>query len=219
MGYSHWSCLSHRIIMQDTPLFKQLQNALPQISTDVLAHFVDKIHPKQQTWQKGTILFENQQPFDDLVVISTGLVRSFYVDNPESGTEINLRFLGDNSAVLPFAAVAENWLGGSDEFIATETVQCVTDVTGFRISLALFDENTVFNQRVKAEIAMRHYVSVEQRLRLLKTPKAADRYAMFQATLDACIVNGMPNYHVASYLGITPETLSRLKSGHLKKSS
>lgn len=213
--------------MQDTPLFKQLQYVLPQISADLLTQFVAQMHSKKaigfSTWQKGTWLFENNQPFEHLVLIHTGLARCFYQPDQGSqgvsGDEINLRFLGDNSAALPFASVAENWLGKTRHLVATETIQCVTDVTGFRIPLALFEENTLFNQTLKAEIAMRHYVSVEQRLRLLKTPKAADRYAIFQETLDACIVEGMPNYHVASYLGVTPETLSRLKAGKPKKNT
>lgn len=201
----------------ENPLFGLLTRMLPNIPRDVMTHFAAQLNPTLCQWQKGMYLFEMHQPFSQMIIIKSGLVRSFYLDDTDTAQDINIRFLGDNSAALPFAAVAENWLRRESACIATETLQCVTDVTGFRIPLAVFEENTLFNQTIKAEIALRHYVSVEQRLRLLKTPKAADRYAIFQATLDACIVAGMPNYHVASYLGITPETLSRLKADLKKK--
>lgn len=207
---------------------------LPEIDGQLLWQFtsnsLSQLAPhtiQQQTWKKGSFLFEHHKTFDDFVVIQTGLVRSFYIEHSDTNSqEINLRFLGNKSAALPFAAVAQHWLTGNDaqnkqidqnkqhypsKLLASESIQCVTDVEGYRLPLSIFEQPNQLSQTLKATLAMRHYISVEQRLRMLKMPKAADRYACFKKTLDACIVEHMPNYHIASYLGMTAETLSRLK--------
>lgn len=203
------------------PFYNLMKNILPNMDAELLRQFFDGVlsdYPiHKRTWHKGSYLFQQNKPFDSFVLIDTGLVRCFYTEHFEHvSQEINLRFLGDNSASLPFDAVAKHWLianqpSDNQKMIATEDIQCVTDVTGFQLPLALFEQNNILSQILKTELALRHYLSIEQRLRMLKIPKASDRYACFKQTLDACIVNNMPNYHVASYLSMTPETLSRLK--------
>ena len=64
---------------------------------------------------------------------------------------------------------------------------------------------------LRTEMAARHYVSMEQRLRMIQHQRAIDRYRKFLAWMPAPIVQDMPNFHIASYLGITPEVLSRVK--------
>lgn len=235
----------------DTHINTQISDGLQQLISEMLPEIDAKrlwqlftsdafsqlpAHTLQQhTWKKGSLLFEHHKTFADFVLIKTGLVRSFYIEHSDDNSyEVNLRFLGDKSAALPFTAVAEHWLTGKNlhqqihkqtsykqashkqqqstsKLLASESIQCITDVVGYRLPLNLFDQPTQFSQNLKATLAMRHYISIEQRLRMLKMPKAADRYACFKKTLDACIVDHMPNYHIASYLGMTPETLSRLK--------
>jgi CRP-like cAMP-binding protein len=58
-------------------------------------------------------------------------------------------------------------------------------------------------------VALRSYIDKEQReFELLQLP-AMDRYRIFQ-TKFADIADQIPNYQVASYLGITPVALSRM---------
>jgi CRP-like cAMP-binding protein len=163
-------------------------------------------------WAKGARLFSEQQSFAHLVLIQTGLIRSFYVNDD---TEVNLRFLCDGSLAVPFAALAQAWVNGRHApLIATESLQCVTTVTGYVLPLSPLLGRTQWahGERLRTELAARHYVSMEQRLRMIQHQRAADRYANFLCWMPAAIVAQMPNVQVASYLGITPEALSRIKA-------
>ncbi|MEC7120287.1 MAG: hypothetical protein VXW65_10340, partial [Pseudomonadota bacterium] len=128
--------------------------------------------------------------------------------------EINLRFLCDGSLAVPFAAVAQAWCSAnSHALIAGESVQCVTAVTGYLLPLhALLDRECFADwERLRTELAARHYLSMEQRLRMIQHQRALDRYRKFMEWMPEPIVRQMPNIHVASYLGLSAEALSRVK--------
>lgn len=188
-----------------------LQQLLPQLSNEQhqqLLHLLPAM--PQRTWQKNSLIYAENKPFQAVVVIQSGLVRSFYVHDDK---EINLRFLCDNSILLPFASGARYWLGQAN-LIASETIQCVSVLQGYQLPISFFDRPEPLIQQLKYELAMRHYLSMEMRLRMIQLKRASDRYHTFLHTMPAPIVAKMPNFHVASYLGITPETLSRIKEQH-----
>jgi hypothetical protein len=60
--------------------------------------------------------------------------------------------------------------------------------------------------------ALEHYLSLERRLKMIQHKRAKDRYDYFCQMMPKEIVSAMPNFHVASYLGLTPEALSRIKN-------
>lgn len=168
-------------------------------------------HAERRHWAKGDCLFVEQQGFGHLVLIETGLVRSFYLDHD---TEINLRFLCDGSLAVPFAALAQAWCSATcPALIAGESVQCVTAVTGYRLPLdTLLDREQFADwERLRTELAARHYLSMEQRLRMIQHQRALDRYRKFMQWMPEPIVRQMPNLQVASYLGLSAEALSRVK--------
>ncbi len=71
-------------------------------------------------------------------------------------------------------------------------------------------EPTLF-YKLQAYIAAQHYISMEQRLIMLQHKKAAERFSFFCEGMSKMEINEMPDFHIASYLGLTPETLSRTK--------
>ena len=60
------------------------------------------------------------------------------------------------------------------------------------------------------------YTELQNRLLLTLNANAYDRYQAFVKTYPN-LVNRLPNTQIASYLGVTPEFLSKIKSEHLKK--
>lgn len=164
-----------------------------------------------QTWPKGHNFAQDQQPVTFAVLIASGLIRSFYLHN---AAEVNLRFLAAGSLALPFASVAERWLNPqSNDLISSENLQSVSSVTGYAIPLAVLTQRQQSPQLdvLRLEIAAQHYLSMERRLRMIQQIRAIDRYRHFLAWMPHEIVQDMPSYHVASYLGMSPEVLSRLK--------
>lgn len=184
---------------------------LPQLTATEREDLIQSLGdvPLRQ-WAKGERLFSEQQPFAHLVLIQTGLIRSFYVDDD---TEVNLRFLCDGSLAVPFAAIAQQWISPTSVLLATESVQCVTAVTGYVLPVKLLLDRCDYPEleRLRSELAARHYLAMEQRLRMIQHQRAIDRYRKFLAWMPTPIVQKMPNVHVASYLGMSPEALSRVK--------
>ena len=77
--------------------------------------------------------------------------------------------------------------------------------------VALFDEHPIFD-RLGRRLAEWFLVRKELRTLSLLQHQAKDRYLVFKEHFPQ-IVERVPQYHIASYLGMTEVTLSRLKRG------
>lgn len=201
-----------------------LATLLPQYPpaqlSDLLADLTNLV-PVQ--FAKGDNIYHSGQHVHKILVLSSGLVRVFDI---QSHHEVNLRFLCDASIILPFYAAIDHWRFGKD-CIATETAQCITGCEGYWLPLSYLMASQPnhpvqslkvnWGQIIQLEIALRHYKSIEERLRMIQLKTAAQRYQCFKNTMPSKIVDDMPSMQVASYLGITPETLSRVR--HQKPSS
>ena len=100
----------------------------------------------------------------------------------------------------------------SDEY-ATLTIECLTPSTIIEFNtkeidgiLTRFPEYEPF-QRRNLE---RHIVSLQKRILNQLQLSAAERYDLFLEQYSD-IEKFVPNYHIASYLGIKQESLSRIR--------
>ncbi len=155
-------------------------------------------------YPRHALLFREGETVDDLVLLSTGLVRSFSVRDDR---EVNLRLLSAPAAALPYSSFLLRTP-------ADESLQVLTDVSGYRFRFRRFCDQHPgpLVQTMQRLLAERHFVALYRRLRMLQAGTAAARYAFFLEHMEPEIVRGTPAYHVASYLGITPESLSRVKA-------
>jgi CRP-like cAMP-binding protein len=152
----------------------------------------------------GEAIFREGAVCREVVVLAGGLVRAYY---HHESREVNLRFLNAPSVVVALAS----FIRGTP---AEETLEAVTEVEGFRSRLADFqdDHPGELAERMRRVLAEQHYLSMERRLRMLQWKSAAERYEYFVQHMEPDIVQGMPGYHVASYLGVAPESLSRVRA-------
>lgn len=79
----------------------------------------------------------------------------------------------------------------------------------------LYDRYHTFDHNFRVIIEDK-YTELQNRLLLTLSSNAYDRYQAFVKTYPN-LVNRLPNTQIASYLGVTPEFLSKIKSEHLKK--
>lgn len=155
------------------------------------------------------------RPGDDarrFAVVRQGLLRLYYID--EAGAEATKAFRG----APDFASAYRELLRGEP---SRTYVQAVEDS-----ELLVFDfprlerlyAGQAWWERLARLVAERHFLDKEQREYEFLQLSAARRYALFLEAMPD-VARRVPQYMVASYLGVTPVALSRIRgSGRRQKS-
>ena len=151
----------------------------------------------------GERMYERGERCADAVVLTQGLARAYYI---HGGKEINLRLL-----CAPAVAIAMSSVITGEP--STEWVEAITDVQGFRTDVRGLSASgqELLAERLMRILAEQHYLALERRLHMLQSKSVAERYAFFCEHMPPDIVARTPGYHIASYLAVTPETLSRVR--------
>ena len=159
---------------------------------------------KKRIAAKGERLIRQGQAVDTIFYVTSGCLRSYCID--KSGKEHTLQFAIKNWWISDYIAIH------TDEN-ASLTVKCLTHSTIIEFSardldtaLTRFPELEPF-QRGNLE---RHIVNLQKRILNQLQLSAAERYDLFLAQYGE-IEQYAANYHIASYLGITQESLSRIR--------
>jgi CRP-like cAMP-binding protein len=141
----------------------------------------------------------------EVAFIHEGILR-YHVIDPATGDDHTKDFSFPRSFSTAYTSVVTR--APSHIFISA-----VTDATLTVWSWATLE--TLFEQDLSwatlgRKIAQQLYVRKEQRELSFLLQSATERYLSMLAEFPADI-HAVPQYYIASYLGITPETLSRLK--------
>lgn len=158
---------------------------------------VKKIRKKQYLLQEGDVC-------KTIAFVEKGILRSYSVD--DNGTEHIMQF------------APEGWFI-SDLFsflttdIATYNIEAVEDSELVLISKSANDE--LMNKCTKYERFSRilitgAYVALQKRINSLMSFTLEERYETFMKQYPD-IARRVPQHMVASYIGLTPETLSRVR--------
>ena len=170
---------------------------------------INKVFSKEE-YKKGEFLIEQGTRADKVFFIEKGLVRMYFIN--ENGNEINTYFAADNSFITSFSSFINQH--ASAEFIKAEK-----DTAVYALNYLDFKTNNDFMIKFRTLFVEQNLVCVKNRLDLLQTSNAKEKYEHFIQNTNKNIINGIPLYHIASYLGITAESLSRLrKKAFLTKS-
>ncbi len=157
----------------------------------------------QKNFKKNAFLIRAGEVTENSFVILKGLVRDFYI--LESGKEYNTRFNPENTIAGSFSSMV---LKLPSRFYIQALEDTETVVLNRTKIEELYERHPCWERlgRLMAEYAM---IKKEQRdneiLDSLET-----RYLRF---LDESpdLMNRIPQYHIASYLGVTDVALSRLR--------
>lgn len=160
---------------------------------------------KEVVLPKGTVLIRQGQAVTKIYFVMEGCLRSYCVD--DSGKEHTMQFAIKDWWISDYIAIH------SDEK-ATLTVECLTEAKVIEFNaheldeiLIRFPELEPF-QRGNLE---RHIVSLQKRILNQLQLTASQRYNLFLEQYPD-IEQNTRNYHIASFLGVTQASLSRLRA-------
>ncbi|NME71602.1 Crp/Fnr family transcriptional regulator [Flammeovirga aprica] len=141
---------------------------------------------------------------DAVYFIDQGLIRSYYL---QDGKEINTYFACDGQFISSYSSFIS-------QTPALENLEAIEESTVYAISFEtmaeLYQKASKFEKlgRIMAE---KNYLCVIERTRKMQILTAKEKYLDFIQTYADKIVHRVPQHQIASYLGIAPESLSRVR--------
>lgn len=141
--------------------------------------------------------------------VASGLLRMYYLRR--DGKEFNKSFIRAHD----FTGATDSMLSGEETRISIQALEpSILLVADYR-AFAPYYERHMFWQRLGRLFAEGLYLKKVRREAAFLMDSAGERYDAFRAEYGD-IENRIPDYHIAAYLGITPESLSRLKRAKLR---
>ena len=142
--------------------------------------------------------------------VTAGILRSYC--NDKNGKEHTLQFAIKNWWISDYIAI-------HNTKPATLTVECLKNSKVIEFNAEKLDDMfTLFPEfePFQRNILERHVVSLHQRILNQLQLTASEKYDLFLEQYPD-IEQNIRNYHIASYLGITQESLSRIRVEKAKK--
>jgi len=173
--------------------------ALPLGSANKILALVDPVF-----FNKGDLIFEESRIENYIYIIQKGVARAYKMHND---TEVTFWFGLEGDAIISI----KNYVEGQNSY---ENIEALEPVTAYRISTnalkKLFEEDIYIANwgRVYAEKEM---LKTEERLIARQFKSAKDRYLELICK-NPEIIKRIALGHIASYLGITQVSLSRIRA-------
>lgn len=152
----------------------------------------------------GAQLVEAGAPADTLFFLTGGLVRFYYLD--EQGREYNKSFAGAGQVVTSVSSLVT---GEPSPFFIQALSPSQSLAMEYRDFLALAESFSAWRQ-LQLRLLEQLVIKKERREADFLRLSAAERYRQFLSE-HAAIAHAIPNYHIASFLGITEVALSRIR--------
>lgn len=165
---------------------------------------------KEKTLPKGEVLIRQGQIVKKTFFVTSGCLRSYCID--KNGKEHTLQFAIKDWWISDYIAIH------TDE-LATLTVECLTESTVIEFNAKELDgihERFPEFESYQRHNLERHVVSLQKRILNQLQLSAAERYDLFLKQYPD-IEHHTRNFHIASYLGITQQSLSRIRVEKVKK--
>lgn len=175
-----------------------------EFSKDEIQYLSDKLQKK--TLKKKEFLLKANQEVNDIHYIHSGCLRTYFID--DTGKEHTLQFAIKGWWISDYIA-----LFGKQKTKSVSYIECIKEATLFKISKkdfdSLCDEMPKIN-RFHIQNLESAFAAFQRRILENLTLSAKERYLNFINAYPN-IEQNIKNYHIASFLGITTESLSRIR--------
>ena len=156
------------------------------------------------TLKKGEYFIKKGQYAREIAFLEEGIVRAYYINN--EGKEYNKTFFSAPSIIGSYASL----ISKQKNMVAQ---QALTDCKIWKASFATIEayaEGNLEIERLRRIIAENYFLSNEKKEIEMALLDAEKRYLILQNEYPGIELK-IPQYHIASYLGISPTQLSRIR--------
>lgn len=183
-------------------IFATLRKAFPGMPDAELRLLAD--HARLRTLAKGEALIASGDKATEVAFVVTGALRKFYVTL--DGKEFIREFSLPGDFVAPYSSLLQK----QPSDVTIEALEKTTLITA---PWKLYDELSTRHagwREIRLRIAEQLFVKREQKEADFLLLTTRERYAKFIRRYRG-LMSKIPQHFVASYLGITPVALSRLR--------
>ncbi|SFW73510.1 Crp/Fnr family transcriptional regulator [Chitinophaga sancti] len=157
-----------------------------------------------KTSRKDTYYHEAGRIPREVIFLTAGIMRVCYYNN--KGDEITKYFIDENNFIVDIHSYNQH-------IPSTEYIQAVTDCEYIVLSREVMDElsmTIITWDPIIAKITAKSLAEKVNRISPMMAEDATERYLMFLRNFPA-LANRIPLSYLASYLGITQSSLSRIR--------
>ena len=177
-------------------------NSLSPVSNESWEQFFALFTPK--ILKKGDYFITSGQTAKEIGFLETGVVRAFYRNN--EGTEYNKHFFVNPCFIGGYSSL----ITGTPNQINQQALTECKILTAKYADIQSLYKTCPDIERAARILAELFFVQKEQREIEIVLLDADKRYEIFQKDFPQ-LEQQIPQYHIASYLGITPTQLSRIR--------
>lgn len=174
----------------------------PLLSPEELNRVIDA--HQEVTYQKGDFLLKEGEISNSYMVLQSGLIRSYAYDY--NGNDITTEFYGNYEVVIEVLSLFQR-------VPAQENIHTLTDCVGWKIDFEIFQElyHSIpgFSEWGRLWMTGKLFQSKQRSLEIITT-SAKDRYEHLIKEKPQVILQS-PLKYIASYLGITDTSFSRIR--------
>ena len=159
--------------------------------------------------KKGDFFIKEGQYANEIAFLEEGIVRAFYVNN--EGKEYNKHLFTPPSIIGSYASL----ISKQRNKIAQ---QALTDCKIWKAPFHKIEKLSQGNyeiERLRRSIAENYFLNYEKKELEMAMLDADQRYQIFQKEYPGVELQ-IPQYHIASYLGISATQLSRIRKKLMK---
>ena len=176
------------------------------VTPEELEAMHSRIHFK--ALKKGEFFERQDEIPQNIGFILNGAMRVYYTD--EKGIEHSLAFAFENQPIVAFDSFA-NQLPSHIACVALEPTDIIyTSHEEFFSFLSMYPKYEVFVRNVVSQ----HLIKIGEHARLLRVNPVRNRYELLCKNQPE-LIKRVPLKHIASYMGMSLETLSRVRAGKL----
>ena len=181
-----------------------------EITEEEWAFITSKFKPKLA--KKGEIVHYAGDIFSEIWYIKSGLARSYFIDN--NGKDFTWQLYFNDESMSKLNLFMDDSVSYYEQTGSLVSFEILEDAEFEVISLedfdAVLDLNIKWQQFGRMMIHDTWYASTYKRVISLMSETAQERYERLLKEYPT-IFQKVKSYHIASYLGIAPQTLSKLR--------